>query len=255
MNKKIIVSESQLKKEINKQSEQAIKSLNAQPSLNEIYENTNNRSRLISVNETNAKRLLDRHSNVGYAIVSACRGFSDFGLDDNNPADAEKLNQINKERTRNMISLISSIGFSYTISYGGFIENQGTEDEESVYEISCIIYANRKDGSIDVVGMRNLALEICEKYNQDCVLVKMPNGKPQYLTKDGNVDMEFDGGVAFNDIMQTYFTDLHKNTQKKIAPNSKPTRFSFLESYIAPKPQCYSESHIRSLKGEIFLKK
>ena len=66
--------------------------------------------------------------------------------------------------------------------------------------------------------------------------------------------MEFSGNTSFNDFSQEYFTDLHKNTDKYAKDNNrKPTRFSYVESYINPAPQCYSERHIRSLNGEIFL--
>ena len=37
--------------------------------------------------------------------------------------------------------------------------------------------------------------------------------------------------------------------------NGKPTRFSFLESYINPAPQCYGERFKRDMNGEIFLGK
>jgi len=244
--KKIIVTENQFKK--------IVKQVNNEPTLNEIY-STKNISKIIPLTETNAKRLIERHITNGFAIVSACRGGADFGLDTNNLKEKMQLSNINKIRTKEMINLIIEKGFSYTLSYGGFIENQGEDNEENVYERSCIIYAEKKNGEVDSQGMYMLALEICRKYNQDSVLVKMPNDNPQYITQDGNVDMVFNGDIAFNDLAQIYFTDLHKNTQSKITPNSKATRFSFMKSYIAPKPQCYSESHIRNIKGEIFLKK
>ena len=244
MGKNIIITE--------KQFDYIIKNMRKMPMLNEIYQETRNDSYPISLNETNAKRLIDRHTANGYAIISACRGGNDFGLGDSQ-RDKDRLAQINKERMRELIADIQKAGFSYTLSYGGFIENKGTENEEGVYERSVIVYAEKRDGSVDMNGLKDFAIAECKKFNQDNVLVVMPNEKPKYINQKGGIDFELDGQATFNDISQTYFTDLHKNTQDKIKQGSKPTRFSFNESLIAPIPQCYSERHVRSLKGEVFL--
>lgn len=232
MSKKIIVNEQQFKSIVEK--------IKAEPTLNEIYPHTKNCGKIIPITETNARRLIDRHTENGFAIVSACRG--------------ECTAEENIARTREMISIIRSNDFSYTLSYGGFIENKGEEDEREVYERSCIIYAEKKDGTPDPEGMYMLALQICRLYNQDSVLVKTPGNNPQYIRQDGSVDMVFNGDIAFNDLAQIYFTDLHKNTMRKIKGGLRATRFSFTESYISPKPQCYSESHTRHLRGEVFIK-
>lgn len=231
-----------------------IGSLDNVPRLNEVYESTNNESAIVPINETNARRLLDRHTADGYAIISACRGKSEFSLGDS-VQDTQRLNSINAQRTRELINDIQKRGFSYTLSYGGFIENLGTEAEEHVYERSVIVYAQKRNGETDPRELFDFAIAECGKFNQDSVLIKMPDDTPKYYKKDGKVDYVFRGDVAFNDVAQEYFTDLHKNTEKKINLGAKPTRFSFSECYIAPKPQCYSESHVRSLKGEIFLKR
>ena len=257
---KRIINESQLRaivkeavsKVLNETSHR--QSTQCKPMLSEVYVSTTNKSDIVTINETNAKRLLDKHTSRGYAIISACRGRAEFGLGDT-PDDTRKFNEINQKRTRELVKDIQNAGFSYTLCYGGFIENLGEEDEENVYERSVIVYATKRDGSDDVDALRNFAIEECRKFNQDSVLICLPDGKPQYIKQDGTIDFELGGEVAFNDIAQTYFTDLHKNTQSKIKPESKPTRFSFLECYIAPKPMGLSEMHIRELKGEVFLKR
>lgn len=226
--------------------------------LTECYnEKTYNKANLVSLNEVNAKSLIDRHSKDGYVIISPCRGYADFGLDGSNPADKEKLAYINNQRIKELVSILKQTDFSYTPTYGGFIENQGKENEENVYERSFVVYNHHKDGSVgDFKDLYQFALEMCKKYNQDSVLIKAPNGNPQYVKQDGEVDFGFDGDVAFNDVQQEFFTDLHKNTDKfGDISNRKPTRFSFLESYINPAPQCYGERIKRSRDGEIFLTK
>jgi hypothetical protein len=153
-----------------------------------------------------------------------------------------------------MIDDIKKSGFSYTPTYGGFIENLGSDNETTVYERSFIIYNKDKNGkNCNFNDLYKLGLELCKKYNQDSFLVQAPNENPKYIKKDGSLDFEFNGGKVFNDVSQEYFTDLHKNTHKGgDITNRKPTRFSFTEAYINPKPQCYSERHVRWLNGEVF---
>lgn len=225
--------------------------------LTECYSSkTSNKADLVSINEVNAKSMLDRHTKDGYVIISPCRGGADFGLDPaNNPQDKEKLNQINNQRIKELVSILKQSDFSYTPTYGGFIENLGQDNEENVYERSFVVYNHHKDGSVgDFNELYQFALDMAKKFNQDSVLVQAPNKNPEYVKQDGEVDFGFDGDVSFNDLSQEYFTDLHKNTHKSgDISNRKPTRFSFLESYVNPAPQCYGERISRARNGEIFL--
>lgn len=221
--------------------------------LSEYRENTNNTADLVAINELNAKSLISRHSKDGYCVVSPCRGYADFGLTPDK--DKEKLANINRQRVKDIIELIKDKGFSYTPVYGGFVENQGEDNEEVVYERSFIIYPFTKGGErVDFTELKAFAVGLGKRFNQDSVLVKEPNAPARYVDKDGNTDFELGDNVVFNDIAQTYFTDLHKNTGKfGDISNRKPTRFSYIESYINPAPQCLSERHCRHLNLEIFL--
>lgn len=243
--KKIIITEGQLSY-IEKREKHI-------PLLEDVYPDTTNRSNIVPLRETNARRLISRHAQKGFACISACRGLNEFGLEDTK-AGRNELARINNERTRQLIDDIRKAGFSYTLSYGGFIENKGEADEESVYERSAIVYATKRDGKDYPQELFDFAVEECRKFNQDAVLVQMPNEKPRYIKQDGTTDFEFSGDLSFNDLSQEYFTDLHKNTHGKIKDGSKPTRYSYTEAYIAPKPQNFVEAHIRHLKGEVFTK-
>lgn len=214
-----------------------------------------NNAPMVPINEINAKSMIDRHSKDGYIIISPCRGGADFGLNTQNPMEKQKLAQINKERILNIIRQIKESGYSYTPVYGGFIENKGTPNEEDVYERSFIVYNHDRKGNVgDFEKLMELGLKWCNEYNQDSFLVKAPGEAPKYIKKNGEVDMEFSGDVAFNDYAQEYFTDLHKNTHKyKDEDGRTPTRFSFTEAYINPQPQCLSEAHSRFMGGEVFL--
>lgn len=238
---------------VNKFDKERMKEVNF---LDEVYsDKTNNKANLVSLNEVDARSLIDRHSKDGYVIVSPCRGFADFGLDKNNQQDIEKLAHINKERVKDFIKILKQTDFSYTPTYGGFIENLGTENEQNVYERSFVIYNHHKDGSVgDFKDLYQFALEMAKKYNQDSVLIKAPTENPKYIKQNGEEDFGFSDEVKFNDLSQEYFTDLHKNTHKGgDISDKKPTRFSFMECYINPAPQCYGERISRARNGEIFL--
>lgn len=229
--------------------------LNDENFLQEYRKGTFNKARMVSINELNAKTLLDNHSNYCFIVISPCRGYADFGLNPNEKGAKEQLANINKLRVKELIQIIKQSGYSYTPVYGGFIENKGTDNEENVYERSFIIYSQDKKGNVlDVNELVEFGKALAKKYNQDSFLVKIPNEPPRYIKKDGSVDMEFSGNVSFNDLSQQYFTDLHKNTHKfNNIGQRKPTRFSYVECYINPAPQCLSESHVRYCNNEIFL--
>lgn len=223
--------------------------------LREYRPNTTNNAKLVNINELNAKSLINKHSKSGYIVISPCRGYEEFGLDINNPHSKNELAKINNQRIKEIISLIKQSNYSYTPTYGGFIENQGTPQEENVYERSFIIYNHDKKGNEgNMKDLIEFGQELAKKYNQDSFLVKAPNEPPRYVTSNGDIDMEFGDNVSFNDFSETYFTDLHKNTQKyKDEQNRKPTRFTFTECYINPSPQGLSEAHIRYNNNEVFI--
>ena len=188
--------------------------------INEYKPNTRNKADLVSINEVNAKSMLQRHGDSGFIVISPCRGFADFKLDPNDPQSKQKLSEINNQRVREMIQQIKRSGYSYTPVYGGFIENAGTEDEENVYERSFVIYNKRRDGSeSDIKKLIDFGQALAQQYNQDSFLVKARGEKPKYITQNGDVDMEFSGNTSFNDFSQEYFTDLHKNTDKYAKDN------------------------------------
>lgn len=223
--------------------------------LNEYRGATYNNGNIVSINENDIKRIISTHSDNGYIVISPCRSGSDFGINPQiNQLEYDKLTHTNINRIRSMIEDIKQSNFSYTPIYGGFKENLGTDKEAIVYERSFIVYNKDKRGNNrDFDELFNLGIEMCRKYNQDSFLVQEPNDNPKYIKQDGSIDFELSGGKVFNDISQEYFTDLHKNTHNSgDISNREPTRFSFTEAYVNPKPQCYSERHSRWLSGEVF---
>ena len=220
--------------------------------LSEIRNNLSNNAEMVSINENNARRLLDKHTKDGYVVISPCRGFDDFGIDRDTPNANELLTRANKPRIEALIKAIKDSGFSYTPVYGGFIENLGTENEQNVYERSFIVYPYNKKGElINFENLQKFAIKMCNIFNQDSVLIHAPNQKPTYVNRNGDVEFELGDKRTFNDYTQEYFTDLHKNTQGKKA--KRATRFSYTESYFNPAPQTLNESFIRKANNEIAL--
>lgn len=218
----------------------------------EIKGATANNSKMVNLNELNAKSLIEKHSKDGYVIISPCRGYDEFGIDRNQPNANQLLAQANKPRIKELIELIKKSNFSYTPVYGGFIENLGEENEENVYERSFVVYPYDKQGKLHPFEeLKAFAVEMCAKYNQDSVLIKEPNSAPKYVNREGETDFELGNNVTFNDFAEEYFTDLHKNTQGK--GNGRPTRFTYTECYINPAPCSLNESHIRHELAEKFI--
>lgn len=223
--------------------------------LTDYRETTSNEAALVALNESNAKRVLDRHSKDGFIIVSPCRGYSDFGIDPTQKDAKQKLNTLNNKRIRKMIAIIKSTNYSYMPVYGGFIENIGTEHEEHVYEKSFIIFNRDKDGKeVGLDSLFALGVDLATEFNQDSFLYQEPGEAPKYYNKDGSLDFECASNVEFNDFTKQYWTDLHKNTMKyKDDKHRRPTRFSFTECYVNPFPQNFSERFSRYSNQEIFI--
>jgi len=212
-------------------------------------------SYLVPITETNAKRMLARHSDNGYIVISPCRSNpEELGINPNDPNVEEKSKHINNERVKDFINILRKKHLSYTPVYGGFIENLGSETEKNVYEKSFMVYNRTTDGNVfGIDKLYDFGIEMSKKYNQDSFLFKKGNENPKYITKNGEIDMEFGSDATFNDFSQEYFTDLHKNSEKYKNNGGKPTRFTFVESYVNPPCGSISSRAPRSAKGEVFI--
>lgn len=186
----------------------------------------------MKINEMNLNRLLGKHTDNGYVMVSACR--NDNSED---PVENRKMNNIN---TRKLKQDIYDSGFQYIPVQGGYHELNS--DEESV-EQSFIIVNYKRGSNVPVEDFNELkaiAIDLCEKYRQDSVLIVEPGKNPTYYKKDGSVDFELNGHVSVRDNAQEYFTRLGKGR-----------KFTFLSE--AEQPHSIMGCASRAASGEIFI--
>ena len=191
---------------------------------------TCNGAPLVNIIENRAKQKLDRYSGYGFIVISY--GNSDF------------------DRIKEMISTIKSRKYSYMPIYGSFRENFGEENETQTFEKSLVIfnYDNKQHCEVGKFSeLIQFAIDLAQQFNQDSFLYCEPNKNLKYVKTDGTTIAEYETDAPFNDLTKEYWTDLHKNRYQP------PTQSTFTGCYINPAPQCYSERHVRYLKGEIFV--
>ena len=198
--------------------------------LSDNYPHTCNNAPLVNITNSRAKQLLDKHSTYGFIVIGY--GNSDF------------------DRIKEMISTIRAKKYSYMPIYGSFNENPGDENETLTFEKSFVIFNYNNKLHCEVGKFSELldfAIELAQQFNQDSFLYCEPNKNLKYVKTDGTTIAEYETDAPFNDLTKDYWTDLHKNRCGELIQST------FTGCYINPAPQCYSERHVRYLKGEIFI--
>ncbi len=198
--------------------------------LSDFCSGTFNNAPLVSITDNRAKTLFDKYSTYGFIVIGY--GNSDF------------------DKMKEMISTIKSRKYSYMPIYGSFRENIGEENETQTFEKSFVIfnYNNKKQVKTDEFSeLLDFAMELAQQFNQNSFLYCEPNKNLKYAKTDGTTIAEYETDTPFNDLTKEYWTYLHQNQQQP------PTQSTFTGCYINPAPQCYSERHVRYLKGEIFV--
>ena len=129
-----------------------------------------NHTKPVRIDEATLERLLKKHGGDGMVDISANKA----GLPQ----------EMNDENTKSLISDLKQSGFLYLPTYEGYRIENGVEDD---YEPSFVVFnhdAKGNAGNFD--ELKQFALAMCRKYNQDSVLVKAPGQSPVWLDKDGN---------------------------------------------------------------------
>ena len=198
--------------------------------LSDLNPATCNGAPLVSITDNRAKTLFDKYSTYGFIIIGY--GNNDF------------------DKIKEMISTVKSKKYSYMPIYGSFNENPGDENETQTFEKSFVIFNYNNKQHCEVGKFSELiqfAIDLAQQFNQDRFLYCEPNKNLKYTKTDGTTIAEYETDAPFNDLTKEYWTDLHKNRHQQ------PTQSTFTGCYINPAPQCYSERHVRYLKGEIFI--
>jgi len=177
--------------------------------------------------EANLNRLLSKHYQDGFIIVTSYRGEND--------------DNTNKNTFNQLKGIIRQAGYGFIPVFGGFIENQGLDNETEVFEPALIV-PNHVIGSMNPTdtgseNLKELGIKLCNQFNQDAVLYKpMGNNEAYYLDKTGNTVMSFNGKTV-NDLAQIYFTKL------KRGKNQADRRFTF--TYLQDSPKTVGEANGR----------
>lgn len=168
----------------------------SQPSIMETYYGIESNShKPVLLEKMNTSALYKRHGKNGFIIVSA------------NRSDEDK--EVNEDRTRNLISDIQKEHFRYIPVYGGYRGKDGVEDD---YESSFLVFPfdSVKKEKLDFLKLKNFAIKVCGKYNQDSVFVMEPDKAPNYLDRNGNVvNSSSSKNVKYNDLTQEFFTSFN----------------------------------------------
>ena len=190
-------------------------------------------------------RLMKKHGDNGYVILSANRSGKD--------------EDYNTKATQMLIKDLKNSGFTYLPSYGGY---HGSDDVIDSYEPSFIVFNyNEKGEPQDWNKLYSFALEMCGKYKQDSVYVNAPGEAPNYIDSNGQkINSHSSKNYVKNDLSQEYYTSL--SSQKKLRTICQKKGFQVgrrftsdiqfeNRMYVNPMPDQLSERMRR--KGEIMI--
>lgn len=240
--------------------------MNKKSTVKTIYVNGNKKyGKLIS--EIGVNRLLS-HGDNGMIIISANRSeiasdnknndltpeYEKF-LKNTNVEDDEEtrqmwLNDRNKRADNELKEFLRrETPYAYTATYGGYHGGDGVTD---VYEPSYVVYNYDRQGNpLDFDDLRNLAIELCGRLNQDSVYVKAPNEPPVYLDANGKqVNSSSSNDVKINRDNEMFYTT-NKRDKNNAHKFTSDIRF---ESLLLPiGPGSLTELRKRLSNGEYLL--
>lgn len=161
--------------------------------MNRFYGIKSNKNKPVRIDEISLERIKTKHGQNGLICISA------------NRSDMPK--ERNDVKTRELINDLKISGYRYLPTYGGYRSQNGIEDD---YEPSFIVFNYTTDGkSHNFNELYKFALQLCDKYEQDSVLIKSPDNNPIWVDKDGNkVNTRESDNFFKNDAKQEYFTSL-----------------------------------------------
>lgn len=203
--------------------------------MNEFFDIKSNEHEPQVITEATINRILDKHSKAGFIVVSANR--------------SDKDKKTNNDNAKKLIKMLKDSEYSYFPVYGGYHDKENNVKDS--YELSFFVTNFKKqEEQEDFTPLKDLAIEICGKFDQDSVLVVEPNGKAKYIDRDGKVvGKQTSDTVSVNDLKKEFFTAIYKK-------NSGTNRMSYemeFECYGNPTPCTLNERVRRMTNGEIIV--
>lgn len=213
------------------------------------------------LDETTMTALQGKYMKSGFIVITSDRTCqAELGLPYGSPcppeaeAEQEVKNQQNREA---MKQEIRAAGFGFTPVIGGYKEklvDPKTGKESRVDtdkpEHGFLVMAQPGRPGLEIEDLKNLAMELSNKYNQDVFFLKPPDSETTdayYLKRDGSVDMTFTD-FKFGDLNQEYYTQLGKGSEKH---HPKKRFTGIMESMMVPRPPS-NATEARLRRGEIF---
>lgn len=181
------------------------------------------------ITESNWSRL-NKHINNGCFMISACRGNK-----------SEKENKVN---TESLAKDLRFEGLGFIRVLGGYVETTSNGGKREVVEESFFVPQPKDFPDEDFF---NIAIKLCKKYEQDSVLISMPDYiEFGYYDKNGNFDFSPGNKLVFNDnSIGDYFSALVKGTKRN-------TKWAFTNEWLAIRhPSSVMQATIMSQNGEL----
>lgn len=181
------------------------------------------------ITESNWSRL-STHVNNGCFMISACRG--------------DKSEKENKVRTEALAKDLRFYGLGFVRVLGGYVEDAPNGDKREVVEESFFVpqpkgYENEE--------FFNIAITLCAKYNQDSVLISMPDYVEfGYYNKTGEFEFSPGNKLVFTDnSIGSYFSQLVKGGRRN-------AKWAFTNEWLAIRhPSSVMQAAIMEQNGEL----
>ena len=170
---------------------------NANEDVMKRYWNIDNQSAPVLIEKITIDRLMQKHGNNGFVIISANR--------------SDKPEERNVKATQNLIQDLKNSNFAYLPTYGGY---HGTDNVMDVFEPNFTVFNYSQNGNpTNWEDLHKFALDMCAKYEQDSVYINEPGKAPEYQNANGKTqkigrrftsDIQFENKVYVNPIPSSH---------------------------------------------------
>lgn len=167
---------------------------------------------MITLNETNWKRILNNFSSCGFAVLTSDRKFN---------ADGSHRTVADKRTNRGaLLDALRSKGYEPIVVHGGYQEVGTNPELEKSFLVPFMDVNTKEPLPADVC--RNDMISLGGDFEQETILLQMPGDKPKYVAakdftdddgneyKAGDTTMEFDGASFPDEVGDVYFSDIKR---------------------------------------------